>query len=230
MAKPLLPKRLFTKVKTAQAKVTAARSNILSSEKRIAQAQERIDEFYANPEAFAARYYGSHGIESYPVTTNVARNEEEIEYRTRTRERRAKALGEAEANLLIVEETVLAEVAAMRPSNGRVPWPRPLKPFDRYREEWAADEERIRLEHLVYYETAKREAARLEAIEDAEIARQQAIEEAESDRQWKARLASLTPEQRAAEKEAGRQFLDALKAGEFTVADVLAHLRSKQTG
>lgn len=128
--KPDLPKRLAARIRGAQTKVESARGWIEATEFNAVQDEARWEEYARNPEEFARKYYHPHGVNSYPVTTTVARLREKLDALPRKRERNRAELAEADANLAMVEQEVLREVRDMRQKPGRVPWPPPLEPFD----------------------------------------------------------------------------------------------------
>ncbi|MCA8484832.1 hypothetical protein LGM85_12905 [Burkholderia multivorans] len=104
-----------------------------------------------NPYAYADEYYSGRGVDSYPVQTGINRDREELDYYQRRAPERIVELAEAETNLARVEDEVLISVLKMRPSTGRVPWPRPLKSLEseRYQVELrlAREEERSKARH-----------------------------------------------------------------------------------
>lgn len=225
--RPDLPKRLSVTIRRVQEEVTSARYSILCDEKRIEQDGARIAEFEADPAAFAAKYYGRHDVDSYPVQTNISRSREDLEYRLYMRAGRQECLQRAEAELKNVVVQVLTEVMKMRPSRGRVLWPAPLPSFDVFRtitlrrwdREARADEA-----------WRAREQAKYDRLQDAEDAR--AAEEAEREFQ-RARAevqemrARMSPEERQAEEVGSRALISALKAGTITFAEILAYLQSR---
>lgn len=215
-----LPKRLAARVRAAIAKVSDARSDIVASEFRIRRDRARVAEFEADPELFARTHYGRHAPESYPVHTNISRARESLDYRTGRLPAKQQVLEDAEAQLAKVEEEVLSEVLAMRPTRGRVPWPAPPRTLENERaklqKELAAADvafERVRQERL-------REGAELEK----KWARLQDIEDANSDRAWQVELASMSPEHRAEEKELTAKLNAAIDAGAVTPRQVLERL------
>jgi hypothetical protein len=130
--KPDLPKKLAARIRGAQAKVPGARGRIEALEFNSTQDQARWDEYAANPEAFARKYYDGHGVDSYPVQTNKGRIREKLDDLPRKRVRNQRELEESDANLARVEAEVLVEVQSMRATSGRVPWPAPLEPRHGY--------------------------------------------------------------------------------------------------
>jgi hypothetical protein len=139
--RPDLPKKLAARIRGAQAKVLKARGWIEALEFNSTQDQARWDEYAADPEAFARKYYSGHAVDSYPVQTNTGRIREKLDDLPRKRARNQRELEEADGNLALVEAEVLAEVQAMRPTSGRVSWPAPLEPFDWFYARAVADAE-----------------------------------------------------------------------------------------
>ncbi|MGI4794438.1 MAG: hypothetical protein ACRYG8_10260 [Janthinobacterium lividum] len=122
--------------------MTSARYRILHADHRIAQDEVRIAEYELDPEAFARKHYGAQGVDSYPVQTNIGRRRESLLYRSGRRELRLDALQVADAALERVQRSVLEQVGAMRPSPGRIPWPKPLMSFEAYKLSVSAQRER----------------------------------------------------------------------------------------
>lgn len=160
--KPEIPKRLAARIRAAQQKVRQARLAIKADEFNGRQIRSRLDSFDRDPDAFASRHYGRHGVDSYPVQTNISRNRERMCYIDSKRTQRVVDLAQAEANLEAVETAVLAEVSLMRPTAGRVPWPRKLPTFANYQEEVTRELEQLRVEHGSYLK-------RIEANYQAEL-------------------------------------------------------------
>ena len=223
MAKrPDLPKRLAARIRAAQERVRQKRLSIVYAEKNYEQSRARVDDYERDPEGFAARYYRNHTWDSYPVQTNVATNRERNQYHERRRDERLSELAELESELLRIEEQVLAEVTRMRPTPGRVPWPRRLPPFAKFREqferEMQKEDERWRAER---------------ARDDAEFERMIAEEEAEiederrrGDAQLRRDLAAMSPTEYANYRAWADYFVDGLRSGSLTMQDVLEQLRN----
>lgn len=215
--KPNLPKRLAARVRAAIAKVTSARMDVLSYEERMEQATARIAEYDADPALFARTYYGRHGAESYPVTTTMARTREDLEYRIGRFPAKLQALREAEAHLVQVETAVLAEVTAMRSTDGREKWPSAPKPLEARRQEFK--EEKAKAE--AYLASERRERLREDAEEAKEWARLQVIEDAESLREYRATLAAMSPDERAQEEVGVAKVKEAFASGALTPRQLL---------
>lgn len=225
MAKrPDLPKRLAARIRGAQEKVRQARLDVMAREHNRASSQKWVDEFDADPAAFAARHYRSHDVSSYPVQTTIGRAREKLEYYERKNGAKEAALEEACANLVAIEKAVLEEVALMRATAGRVPWPRDLPSFKAYREAEAAqarrDEERSRREH------EKWEAE--EAVREKVRAAEREIETEREVEDYRRMFALLPPEVQAEQRRKSDWLLEKMRSGEIKPLDVVLGLM-KQT-
>lgn len=225
MKRPDIPKRLAARIRGAQEKVRQARLAIVMGEHNMVQSRRRLDEFDSDPEAFAARYYRGHGVDSYPVQTTISRERERLSYYERRIPQRIAELVELELGVERVEEEVLAEVAAMRPTKGRVPWPRRLPTFKHFRAQFEAEEERQRLQWEEQRARDREEFERLEAEEEAKAAARYEREMQEAEAQIAKAYAAMTPEQRAEAREKNARIVEALKAGEITMQDILSALK-----
>jgi hypothetical protein len=224
--KPELPKRLAARIRGAQEKVRAARIAIKADEFNGRQISSRLDEYDSDPHGFASRHYGRNGVDSYPVQTNISRARERMDYIECRRERRVMDLAEAEANLELVEAAVLSEVLRMKPTSGRVPWPRRLPSFANYMDEVTRELEQCRREHDRYlHEVEADHQAELRAI-DMQRDREDAAYLAEV----KARRAAMTPAQLERDKAAFKFITEGLRSGAFTALDIINHLRAKTKG
>ncbi|ARA80304.1 MULTISPECIES: hypothetical protein [Pseudomonas syringae group] len=225
--KPDLPKRLESKVRNALAKVQTIRDSIVHSEIKLAEEQAVVDEFESDPVAFAARKYPRHDVDSYPVQTHISRKRESIEYQLKRKPERWIELEEAEANLARVEAEVLAEVASMRPSSGRLPYPSPLPPFEVQRQVTISEHQAFRIQekadHAVYMAEIERESQE----EDAELQRQSDLEDEQYREERRLRLASMTEDERQVLLAHEARFSELLRSGKVTVHDVIAHLNQK---
>lgn len=192
----------------------------MAREHNRASSQKWVDEFDADPAAFAARHYRGHDVLSYPVQTTIERAREKLEYYERKDGAKEAFLDEACANLIAVEKEVLQEVAAMRATAGRVPWPRDLPSFKAYRKEEAAqarrDEEQSRREH----ERWEAEEAVRERAHEAQMAIEEELEVAEYRRQF----ALLPPEVQAEEKRKSDWLLEKMRSHEINPLDVVLGL------
>lgn len=226
-SRPEIPKKLASKIIAAQNKVLSARQDIHYNEERITQDQKRLDEYRANPSAFAAKYYGNNPPDSYPVQTNIERCREGIEYRSSRRSRYNLELISAESNLSAVEQDVLEEVKAMRASAGRVPWPKDLPTFNVYiadlvadrlaqEEVWAAEQEKERLQ---FEEWLRIEEQRIQAESDRDYA--------EAQEQLKETLSKLSEADKLALKQAMERLKDKIKSGEISIWEVFDYLQLK---
>ena len=124
----------------------------------------------------------------------------------------------ADERLATVEAEVLIEVMAIKPSSGRVPWPRSLPSFELAKAAFvrsrARDRARDAIEYQAYMAGIERDYEReMAAIEEA-----RAREDAAEARRW----AQLSPEEQDAKREEVRPWFEALQRGEVTVWDVLS--------
>lgn len=128
--RPNIPKRLASRIRAAQSKVSAERERIRHAERRQAQDRAEIAEYERDPAGYARRRYGPmHGVDSYPCTTRLQRLRDAVDQSVARRALRAHDLDEAERRLRQIEDEIAGEVANMRPSPGRIPWPKPLSRF-----------------------------------------------------------------------------------------------------
>lgn len=221
MSKPDLPKRLAARVRAAQAKLGDARRGLFWGQHSFMQSQARLAEYARDPEAFARKHYPGHGIDSYPVTTTISRERDREAHHIKRRPERIVELKDAERHLEAIEREVLAEVQAMRPSGGRVPWPAPLPTFDDFCE---SEMQRFREEEA--------QAAIDQAADDAEFDRWQAEEAAEIQRQSDAddaamleEMASWSPDQLELYRVQGGAIVKALRDGKITMQDIIDRIR-----
>lgn len=224
MKRPPIPKRLAAKIRSAQEKVNDARYGIIHGDNRVARKASRIAEYEANPVSFARRYYGDNPYDSYPVQTNISRCREDLEYQRSRRAKRIDDLVTAEVNLKLVEEQVLQEIARMRPTSGRVPWPRPLRSLEKLRHIESLINQRLDRE-------SQRQRARDEAEYQAELKELECIARAEEEafhKKWQEDLAKMSPEDRDAARAAARKIAQALKSGEITAAQMIDYIRNRQ--
>lgn len=219
MAKrPDLPKRLAARIRGAQERVRQKRLSIVIAETNYAQSTERLAAFESDPEGFARRRYGANGVDSYPVQTTISRERERIDYHERRRDERIRELAELETALMRIEAEALVEVTRMRPTPGRVPWPRRLPSFGKFRDQFDAEMRR------------QDEAWRVErAAADAEFERAVADEEARLDErsardddEFRKRLASMSPADYARYRAWADHLSGELRSGAMSMADVLA--------
>lgn len=198
--RPDVPKRLAAKLRGAYTKVTDARSSLRHYRKRIAQAEKRIAEYEADPQRFADRYYRGMAWDSYPPQTNISREREGLEYRQRRILECRDEEREAIANMRRVETDVLNEVHNMRPSSGRVPWPRgPLTKAELRAIE--AEEEREWREE----DRRQREEDRQHEREQARLDREEKRREEE---EWRREISAMSPEERKQMRSEAKRLLE----------------------
>ncbi|KTC62380.1 MULTISPECIES: hypothetical protein [Pseudomonas syringae group] len=227
--KPALPKRLESKVRTALAKVRSVRDSIVHGEIKLSEEQAVVDDFDSDPVAFAAKNYPRHDVESYPVQTHISRKRESVEYQRKRKPERWIELEEAEANLARIEAEVLAEVASMRPSAGRLPYPSPLPPFETQRQAKISEHHAFRVQekadHALYLAQVERESQE----EEAELQRQSDLEDERYREERRIQLASMTEDERQALFAQERRVIELLQSGKVTVHDIIAHLNKKNS-
>lgn len=225
--KPDLPKRLESKVRNALAKVQTIRNSIVHAEIKLGEEQAVVDDFDCNPVGFAARNYPRHGVDSYPVQTHISRKRESIEYQLKRKPERWIELEEAEANLARVEAEVLAEVASMRPSSGRLPYPSSLPPFEVQRQAKISEHQAFRVQekadHALYLAQIERESQE----EEAELQRQSDLEDEQYQEERRLQLASMSEEERQVLFAQEARFNELLRSGKVTVHDVIAYVNKK---
>lgn len=229
MAKrPDIPKRLAARIRGAQERVRQKRYSIVASETNYAQSSKRVAEFEADPIDFANRHYRGQGHDSYPVQTTISRERERIAYHERRHVDRLRELAELELQLQQVEAEVLVEVSAMRLTSGRVPWPRRLPTFTKFRVEF---EEQLRREEERWRVEKEADDAEFEAL----IAMESAAFEAQSrleDEQIRRELAAMTPQEYAEYRAWADYFTRGLKDGSLKIGDVIGMIQagSKRSG
>lgn len=221
-ARPDIPKRLAARIRGAQERVRQKRLSIVGAEYNYANSTKRLAEFEGDPHGFAERHYRGHGVDSYPVQTTIDRERERIGYHERRRDERIRELAELESELMRIEEQVLVEVAHMRPTSGRVPWPRQLPPFKKFREQFEAEMRR---------EDERWRAQR--AKDDAEFERLMAEEEArleeQSEREYerlRKDIAAMSATEYAHFRAWADYIVDGLRSGSLTMGDILKRLQS----
>lgn len=206
-SRPDIPRRLAARITAAQKRVKGLRNTLVRHHKGRLQAQAELDRFHDDPEAYAADRYGNNGVDSYPVQTRTRRLAGEVSYRTRRIAELEQEMPDAEADLAAIEHYVLAEVLAMPPSPGRVPWPKRLPSFGGSIARGLQAQQRE-----IDAEPARVAAyrARLKAQYDREIERldQQAQREEEAERRRFERLPAARQEAIHAELKTFREVLE----------------------
>lgn len=215
-SRPDLPKKLAARVRGAQARVTDLRDSLVHNHKRRLQAQAELDVFHRDPKAYAADRYGNQGVDSYPVQTRTSRLADDVAYRSSRISEIERDLSDAEAALVAVEADVLEEVLGMRPSTGRVPWPKPLPSFTgRIARGLEAQQRDIDAEpsRVAAYR------ARLKAEYDFEMVKLDRQTQREDEAEQR-RFASLSPAEQEAERVEIRTFLNVLDERGLSVGDL----------
>lgn len=223
MAKrPNLPKRLGARIRGAQERVRQKRLSIVGAEYNYSNSTIRVAEFEADSEGFAARYYGQNGVDSYPVQTTISRERERIAYHERRRDERIRELAGLESELMRVEEQVLVEVTQMRTTPGRMPWPRSLPVFNKFREQFEAEMKREDERWRIQRATDDAEFERLMAVDEARI-------EARSEREYhrlRREINAMSPAEYAHFRACADYITEGLRFGSLTMSDVLTRLQS----
>jgi hypothetical protein len=215
--RPDIPKRFAARIRAAQERVKQARESIAIGEYNIAQSRKRLAEFDGDPDAFASRHYGANSVDSYPVQTTINREGERLAYNERRRIERISELAEMEAALRRVEEEVLAQVAKMRPTPGRVRWPSQLPSFQQYRCDFDHETERLRLQSEV--DRAKNDAEFELLVRQEERLFEESRQLQELER--RAEFAALSPEDQEKVRDQGARIVADLKSGKITMQDIL---------
>lgn len=126
--KPLIPKSLAARIRGAQTRLQSCIQEQIWAEKRIPETEAKLAAFDADPEGWSELNYPTcGGPSSYPVQTHITHAREYLARKIERRPAEAQALEDALQNLQEVEADVLAKVQSMRPTPGRVPWPKPVK-------------------------------------------------------------------------------------------------------
>jgi hypothetical protein len=182
-----------------------------------------VAEYDDDPEAFADKYYPRQGVHSYPVQTRISRERENLDYYSGRFEDKIEDVVQAESSLALLEQDVLVRVLAMRPTPGRVPWPRKLRQLhlDQFEAQVRRelDEYQVRrVQHLKWVQGEyEQELAQAPCGEDAQD-EQMLIER-------QARWATMTPEEIEREQEAKSPYPSGFEEGRFTIQDIIAALK-----
>lgn len=219
--KPNIPKRLAATIRAAQERVRQKRLSMVGAEYNYDQSTARVAEYDSDPNGFAARHYGRNSVDSYPVQTNIERNRESISYHERRRHERLRELAQLELELLRIEQQVLVEVIRMRITPGRVPWPRALPPFNKFRAQFEAEMKREDEQWRIERASDDAEFERLLAEEEAALG----AESKREDERLVRDLSAMTPEQYAKYRAWADYFVTGLRSGSLTMQDILAQLR-----
>ncbi|RVG70917.1 hypothetical protein [Sinorhizobium meliloti] len=216
MTKPDLPKRLTSKIRAAQAKVEDCCRNVSGSSFNYEQDRAELDEFEADPEGYARRRYGNHGVDSYPVQTRIGRIREKVAYHSTRGEVRQQRIKDAVAELDRVEQEVLAEVAGMRPSAGRVPWPKPIPAAEQLLRDHRSELDRIVEQARIDREKDDAGWAEIQRQEEEENRIRREIEDAE----LKEMLSKMSPAQRAEWNRRIQAIIDGIRSGNYGMHNI----------
>lgn len=220
--RPELPKRLAARIRSAQERVRQKRLSIVYAEKNYEQSRARVEAYDDDPAGFAARYYRNHEWDSYPVQTNVATNRSRMEYHEQRCDERIRELAVLESELLRIEAQVLVEVTRMRPTTGRVPWPRKMPAMKRFQEDLEAEMER---EDELWRQERAEDDAEFERI----LAEDEASLEAENERaddEMRQSIAAMSSTEYANYRAWADYFVEGLRSGTLSMQDVLAQIRA----
>lgn len=215
-------KRLASRISVAQAKVRRARDGIINYGLRIKNCKEELALFEYDPEGYARKRYGNHGVDSYPVTTRIANKQAELESLQENLPRKHIELEQAERSLAQIETEVAQEMSTIRNSSrGRVEWPSPLPSFEQHEAAHAKDRNAHDEAFCAQRSLQEREQKAMEVAENLRL-------QNEADQEWKAWWNTLTEAERTEHREWIHDFKSKLDAGLFTFEDFLEHLRSRR--
>lgn len=219
MSKPDIPKRLAARIRAAQAKVKDKREYLVLTHQGILSAASELAGFDSDPKAYALDRYGAlHGVDSYPVQTRVGRLREAADRRqTRIPDIEMEIIA-AERDLERVEEEVFREVSVMRPSTGRVAWPKPLGKFRGAIGRGLANRQK-EIDAEPENKAAYLRAIAAERLRDDAIAEEETRKEDEAEAR---RIANLSPEEIEAERASIREFFEHLDARGLSVSDLFS--------
>jgi hypothetical protein len=225
--RPDIPKRLAARIRGAQERVRQKRLSIIYSEKNYEQSSARVADFEADPDGFSSRHYRQHDRYSYPVQTNIATNRERNAYHERRRNERVAELAALELQLNRIEAEVLVEVTQMRPTNGRVPWPRKLRSMEQFRGQ--LDEQMRRVDEQWRRERAEDDALFEKMLADEE--KRAAKNYVKEDEKMHYDIAAMSAIEYARYRAWADYFQYGLTTGELEMGDVLDILRrNNQSG
>jgi len=193
------------------------------------QSESRIAEHDLDPEAFAALYYPycEGGRHSYPVLTTMERERERASRKRSRLTEYPQRLASLERELAQVEKEVRAEVARMRPSPGRVPWPKPLPALEGSRARFNKEfDDEVRRDEEQYQRQLARDAL-ADAREDARQAEREQMQDERYAEQERRRRDRLSPEARDAEDLAMAEVRRKLASGEFRLRFTVTRSREE---
>jgi hypothetical protein len=219
-SRPEIPKRLAARLRRVYRKLSSERSYLAHCEQEIVDAMMHLQVYENDPDLFAAMYYPgvADGAGSYPVQTNIERTREKLSYRRERLPVYSARAEEAEKEAAEAEREVQQELARLRPSSGREPWPREPAPLEKHRALARADHKQSRESFRRYVE--KRHAKNLEAAarrreDDARFLR-------ETDAYMEQTLAMMPPETAAAHRAFYQALRDAVACGDFGMQEIVA--------
>ena len=161
-SRPEIPKRLAARLRRVYRKLSSERSYLAHCEQEVVDAMMHLQVYENDPDLFAAMYYPGvpEGAASYPVQTNIERTREKLSYRRERLPVYGARVEEAEMEAAEAEREVQQELARLRPSTGREPWPREPAPLEKHRALARADHKQSRESFRRYVQ--KRHAKNLE--------------------------------------------------------------------
>lgn len=177
MKKPDIPKALASRICGAQDKLAACIEAHAWAEKGIPEIEAKLAAFDRDPDLWAQTNYPGKDKDSYPVQTHISRARDSLARKIGRRPREMQDIREAQENLARVEQEVLEKLESMRATDGRVPWPKPIRSVEQAMRDlerdvarWKADAEKEkRKREEQYARDEAREAAKKEAENNAAI-------------------------------------------------------------
>ncbi len=222
--RPDLPKRLAAQIRAAQRRVADARESLSNNIRSRKQAELEVEEYDADPEAFAARYYPGKGVDSYPVMTRIERRREALAYYTGRFDHKVEMVLEAESELLELEQDILMQVLAMRLTKGREPWPKPLSVH--YISDIEAEVKAERERHARLFDERRRKLQLEAELEDAALRKESDREADAANAEYDAWFRSQPPHIQERVRAQDQAVCDALREGRFTVFDILEYYKA----
>lgn len=226
--KPLIPKRMASRIRTSQNRFLEAVEFLLIDEERERDRIEEIAEFERSPQRYADRRYPGHGVDSYPVQTRIKGARESLERNRARRQAAVQRIHDAAAAMEATEASVMEELAKLRPGTpGRVAWPKAPPRMESLRKSFEKEQREAN-------EKAQRDLARQRAMEERadereerKLAARMRMEDEKMMKEWQRELSALSPEEREARVNAMSDLADGLERGDFSVHDLIAHLQSQ---
>ena len=209
MKKPDIPKALASRIRGAQDRLAACIEAHVWAEKDMPEIEAKLAAFDRDPDRWAQTNYPGNDKDSYPVQTHISRARDSLARKKDRRPREMQELWESQENLALVEREVLEKLESMRPTEGRVPWPKPIRSVEEAMRDLERDLARWKAE-------AEKEKRKREEQYSREDARDAAKKEAENNAAIRAHVAK-GPEhviRHFSESRAVREALEAYKETE----------------